>query len=166
MLIRPITEADIDEVAAVHLRAWQTGYVGIVPQDFLDALDPALFAERRRAHLAEPGVKALLAEEDGHVLGHTTFGPDRDGDPHGELWSIYVDPARWGHGAGRELLTAAKKELAAEGFTVMRLWVLTENHNARRFYERMGLRPDGATQTWAPRGTDVELPEMRYATPL
>lgn len=48
----------------------------------------------------------------------------------------------------------------------MRLWVLEENDRARRFYERMGLAPDGARDTFTPDGTTVELPEVRYAGPL
>ena len=28
--IRPQTDADIDEVAALHLRTWQVGYAGIL----------------------------------------------------------------------------------------------------------------------------------------
>lgn len=166
LVIRPINEADFEAVAAVNVRAWQTGYAGIVPQDFLDSLDPAVFVQRRRTQVARPGVQTLVADEDGRIVGHTTVGPDRDEDGPGELWSIYVDPGDWGNGAGRALLTAAKNELAAAGFTEMRLWVLAANTNGRRFYERMGLRPDGATQYFTPRGTDVELPELRYTTPL
>jgi hypothetical protein len=47
--IRPLTDADIDPVAALHVRTWQAGYAGIIPADFLAALDPAVFAERRRS---------------------------------------------------------------------------------------------------------------------
>jgi ribosomal protein S18 acetylase RimI-like enzyme len=107
-----------------------------------------------------------VAESDGRVVGFVAFGPDRDEDGHGELYAIYVLPEHWGGGSGRELLTAAKEGLTEAGYPDMRLWVLAENTSARRFYERMGLTPDGTTQTWTPRGTTAELPELRYATPL
>jgi hypothetical protein len=48
----------------------------------------------------------------------------------------------------------------------MRLWVLEDNDRARDFYERTGLAPDGARQTYTPRDTTAELPEIRYAGPL
>ena len=48
----------------------------------------------------------------------------------------------------------------------MRLWVLDDNHRGRRFYAAAGLSPDGTRQTWTPRGSTVELPELRYATAL
>ncbi|MET0424103.1 MAG: GNAT family N-acetyltransferase [Actinoplanes sp.] len=169
--IRPITDADIDEVAAVHVRTWQVAYAGIVPDDYLAAMDPAVNAERRRANLAPAGSQTLVAVVDGRIAGFASFGPyrRRDSAPDpgmGELYAIYVDPDRWGHGAGRLLLEAAKDGLTAAGFPDMRLWVLTGNTGARRFYEKMGLAPDGTAQNYTPRGTAVELPELRYATTL
>src|SRR3954469_20729549 len=71
LVIRPISEADFDAVAAVNVRAWQTGYAGIVPQDFLDSLDPAVFVQRRRTQVARPGVQTLVADQDGRIVGHT-----------------------------------------------------------------------------------------------
>ena len=169
-LIRPISDADIDAVAGVHVRTWQSAYAGIVPDDYLAGLDPARFAERRRAQLHRPGQRTLVAERDGRVVGFASFGPYRDEDDFlpdmGELYAIYVEPGSWGSGACRLLIEAAKAALRADGFPDMRLWVLEENHRARRFYERAGLAPDGTWQTYTPRGTTVELPELRYATDL
>jgi GNAT superfamily N-acetyltransferase len=169
--IRPITDADIDEVAAVHVRTWRAVYAGIVPDDYLAALDPVVNAERRRADPGPAGSQTLVAVVAGRIAGFASFGPYRrkgaDPDPGmGELYALYVDPAHWGHGAGRLLLEAARDGLAAAGFPDMRLWVLTENTGARRFYERMGLAPDGTAQNYTPRGTTVELPELRYAGTL
>nr|WP_296071724.1 GNAT family N-acetyltransferase [uncultured Actinoplanes sp.] len=169
-LIRPISDADIDAVAGVHVRAWRTAYAGIVPDDYLAGLDPAVFAERRRTQSLRLGQHTLVAERDGRVVGFASFGPYRDEDDFvpdmGELYAIYVEPDSWSTGAGRLLLEAAKAALRADGFPDMRLWVLEENHRARRFYERAGLAPDGTRQTYTPRGTTAELPELRYATDL
>ena len=164
--IRPITDAEFDPVARIHVRSWQAGYAGIVPAGYLAALDPAVLAERRRAHARHPGTQTLVAERDGTVIGFAAFGPDRDDPGVGELYAIYVDPDSWGAGAGRRLIEAAKIALAGAGFAVMRLWVLTDNDRARRFYQRAGLRPDGATDYYTPGDTGVQLPELRYSTPL
>jgi GNAT superfamily N-acetyltransferase len=166
MTIRPITEADYDAVGEVHVRSWQVGYAGIVPADYLAALDPAVNAERRRTEPRPEGANTLVAEEDGRIVGFASFGPDLDDPTIGRLYAIYVTPEHWGHGTGRRLLTAAKEMLTASGYPEMRLWVLTENVRARQFYERMDLAPDGATDTYTPRGTDAQLPELRYTTPL
>ncbi|MBL7253627.1 GNAT family N-acetyltransferase [Paractinoplanes lichenicola] len=163
--LRRITEADYDEVAAMHVKTWQTAYEGIVPAEHLDALDPAAFAARRRSN-PYPDAEHLIAIEDGRIVAFVTFGPDRSDPAEGELYGIYVLATHAGHGIGRRLLEAARAGLSAAGFPSMRLWVLEENHAARGFYERMGLTPDGARKMWTPRGSMVELPELRYATPL
>jgi len=53
--------------------------------------------------------------------------------------------------------------LEAEGYQRAVLWVLTDNSRARRFYERGGFAPDGATNILAGLG-GVE--ELRYARPI
>jgi ribosomal protein S18 acetylase RimI-like enzyme len=170
-VIRPSTEADIDEIAALSVRTWQAGYAGIVPADHLASLDPVARAQNLRTRPKTPGSQTLVAEDDGNLVGFVTFGPYREDDGEidraaGELYAIYVSPDHWGQGTGRRLLSMARGRLKADGYPDMRLWVLAENTNARRFYERMGLAADGTTQTWTPRGTTVELPELRYATAL
>jgi GNAT superfamily N-acetyltransferase len=169
--IRPMAEADIDEVARVHVRSWQSGYAGIIPAGYLAALDPAAFAARRRAQPIPARSGSLVAEDDGRIVGLASFGPYRpeEGnlDPEtGELYAIYVDPEHWGTGAGRRLLATVQTNLTESGFRGMRLWVLEENHRARRFYESVGLRWDGTRHVWSPRGSTAELPELRYATDL
>ncbi|MGK5678654.1 N-acetyltransferase family protein [Actinoplanes sp. URMC 104] len=168
--IRPFADADARPVAEIHVRTWQVGYAGIVPGDYLAGLDVDEFVARRRTRPLPEGAQTLVAEEDGRVVGFVSFGPYRreDGpDPGmGELYAIYLHPDHWGRGTGRRLIDAARGGLAAAGFPDMRLWVLTGNTRARRFYERAGLAPDGVEKSWTPRGTTAELPEMRYATAL
>ncbi|MEV4532285.1 GNAT family N-acetyltransferase [Asanoa sp. NPDC049518] len=59
--IRPETPDDIDDVAAVHVRAWQIAYAGIIPKEVLDALDPAQRAAQRRQHRGATGFQTLVA---------------------------------------------------------------------------------------------------------
>jgi GNAT superfamily N-acetyltransferase len=169
--IRPIADEEIEEVARVHVRSWQSGYAGIVPEEFLATLDPAGFATRRRYRDVPPGGGSIVAVAEGQIVGHASFGPyrpekDVTDSSMGELYSIYVDPEHWGDGAGHRLFAAARERLTAAGFPGMRLWVLEDNHRARRFYERQGMRPDGEREVWVPRGYEVELPELRYVLPL
>ncbi|MEV4702689.1 GNAT family N-acetyltransferase [Actinoplanes sp. NPDC049316] len=165
--IRPLTDADIDEVAALHLRTWQVAYAGIVPAAYLGALTHEGFRDRWRSM---KDATTLVAVDDGTLVGFAAVGPYREDDgsldaAHGELYALYVAPERWNTGAGRALIEAAEKELAGT-YPDMRLFVLEENHRARRFYERAGLRPDGFRDLWRPRGTTVDLPELRYAKAL
>ena len=173
LVVRPLTDADIDAVAALNVRTWQAGYAGIMPAEVLDALDPAAFAETRRSRSAPPGAQTLVAADGGTIVGFVSFGPhsrQHGGaeyvDGIGEIYAIYVTPERWGTGAGHALMAAARQALAAVGHAEMRLWVLAENHRARRFYERAGMAPDGARDTFTPPGGAAELAEMRYSQRL
>jgi hypothetical protein len=75
--IRPIGASDIDDVARVHVRSWQSGYAGIVPAAFLNELDPAEFAARRRYTEMPSGGGAVCAVHHGEIIGHAAFGPYR-----------------------------------------------------------------------------------------
>jgi GNAT superfamily N-acetyltransferase len=172
MRIRFATVDDAAGIARVHVRSWQVAYRGTVPQDHLDGLDPVARAEHTRALLAslpaDTGV--LVATDDaGAVVGFVNYGGYRDEDllhsTEGEIRAIYAEPGQWGAGLGRELMTAALRELSAQGRNPVRLWVLSANERARRFYALAGFVPDGTTSVFrVERGTDppVDLDEVRY----
>jgi GNAT superfamily N-acetyltransferase len=171
LVLRPLADADIDAVAAMTVRTWQAGYAGIMPAEVLEGLDAAEFAEARRPRNAPPGARTLVAEDAGTIVGFVSFGPHRrqNGeyvDGIGEIYAIYVAPERWGTGAGRALIIAARNALAGAGRSELRLWVLAENHRARRFYERAGMAPDGARDMFTPPGSTAGLVEIRYAMRL
>lgn len=169
---------DCEAVGRVHVEAWQAAYRGLMPDDYLDALDPSARAERWRSALSGgPGqggcrlqgrdALLLVAEnEAGTVVGISVVGPDRSGEDAttGELWMINLAPEAWGSGVGAALLAAATEELRHAGYRQAALWVLVGNPRARRFYEREGWAPDGARKRDSVRGFEVE--EMRYLRPL
>jgi GNAT superfamily N-acetyltransferase len=172
LVIRDIGEADFPAVAEVHVRAWQRAYAGIVPASVLDALDPAHLAARRRRIPVRPDQRTIVADVDGTIAGFASFGPSRvQGTENeydlsaGELYAIYVDPASWNTGVGRRLLAEVVTAISGT-YPELRLWVLEDNHRARRFYERAGLAPDGVRDVYTPRGSPVGLPEIRYAMRL
>ncbi|MDG4767112.1 GNAT family N-acetyltransferase [Solwaraspora sp. WMMD406] len=178
--IRQETLEDAEAIATVHVRAWRAGYAGLIPADVLDRLNVAAWAQRRRdTGTADPDhpFRTVVAVRDNRIVGFSTFGPyridqDRDQlDPtYGEIVTMYVDPAHWGDGVGRELLAASVAGLAALGWGPVRLWVLAGNQRGRRFYERAGLRPDGERSVYqVPRlagQAPVDLTELRYQARL
>jgi ribosomal protein S18 acetylase RimI-like enzyme len=169
-----MTRADIDAVAEVHVRSWQSAYAGLIPRSYLDRLDVARNADRRRELFGDGTgtVENLVAEDrTGTVAGWACLGPYRDdegvgGDMEhdGELYAIYVHPERVGAGIGRALTEAVTARATARGFPWLRLWVLEGNASARRFYERAGFAPDGGAEPFTVEGVDV--PELRYAMRL
>lgn len=113
--VRRMTEDDIGAVCAIRVRGWQWAYAGLVPQPFLDGLDVAEEAGRRRELFTRaPGdVVNLVAEQAGSVTGWAAFGPYRDAATgrrapgHAELYALYVCPERAGTGVGRALMSAS-----------------------------------------------------------
>ncbi|AZQ38647.1 GNAT family N-acetyltransferase [Streptomyces cyaneochromogenes] len=167
--IRPMTLADCDRVAEIRVDGWQSAYQGLIPQSYLDAMDVAQDADRRRAHFAQAdgSVVNLVAETAGEVAGWACHGPYRDGEVRtadAELYAIYVDPGRYGAGVGHALLQESLRHCTAAGHARMLLWVLKDNARARGFYERAGFLPDGTEEPFEVDG--VGVPEVRYARDL
>ncbi|MET9657957.1 GNAT family N-acetyltransferase [Streptomyces sp. NPDC006510] len=169
VLVRDMTVEDCEAVARVRVRGWQAAYAGLVPQSYLDDMDLAEDAERRRSSFTGGStIVNMVAERPGHgVIGWACYGPYRENGrrlARGELYALYVAPEQIGTGSGRALMAEILTRTAAEGFPDLALWVLKENTPARRFYERAGFRPDGAEESFEADG--VLVPEVRYVRAL
>lgn len=189
MEIRRATGADASAIATVHVRSWQAAYRGLLPQSYLDDLDPqrqlpywgavldATDWPRRGTFVLCAGtdassVDAASARDNdpgaGPVVGFATISPSRDADRDptavGELQTLYLHPDVWRGGGGSALLHAVQHEFGRARFHAASAWVLETNAGARRFYESRGWRPDGTTKPhdW---GTFV-VTDVRYQVRL
>jgi GNAT superfamily N-acetyltransferase len=84
----------------------------------------------------------LVAETRNHgIVGMASAGPARDRGLgfDGEVYTLYVDPAFLGHGAGRALLRGAFMLLQSRNFGSCVIWAHARNP-ARYFYEALGGR--------------------------
>ena len=165
-MIRQATPEDAEAIARVHIRTWQGAYAHVFPPEALAGISPEARARSWRSNLGGTVGVTYVAERDGEVVGFASVGPSRDADCAGlgELYAVYVDPAHWDSGAGRELAVRADDALRGQGFAAATLWVLDDNPRARRFYESGGWSLDGATRTGTHLG--VETPEVRYRKDL
>jgi GNAT superfamily N-acetyltransferase len=163
MLVRPAQPSDAAAVAGVHVRSWQGGSRGLLPDEYLDALRPEDRAARYTFGDPDPlAPLTIVAVEAGTICGFASIGPCQDGDADGsgELLALYVDPDRWGLGIGRSLMVEARGRLLRHGFARARLWLLAGNRRAERFYRIDGWEPDGARrqgEVW-----DLAVDELRY----
>lgn len=168
MEIRAPRPDDAPGLGEVHVRAWQVGYRGVMPDEYLDGLS---VEDRTRMWVEvlarEPrvGAQRLLAEADGRVVGFAAAGPEvgAEAPTVGELAVLNVHPDWWGRGVGPALLAAATDHLA-EAWRHAILWVATGNARGRRFYEREGWHADGESRTDEVFGITVD--EVRYARDL
>lgn len=160
MIIRDATPEDLPATVDLHVRTWQAAYRGLVPDAYLDAIDPAEWLAVQRGIIGTPGRYRILALIDREIVGFASFGDDREDPTVAEVYAIYVDPARQGHGVGRALMDEAVSRLAGRA---TRLWCAEGNAATRRFYERYGFVADGATKVFDRDG--LSLPTLRYTLP-
>lgn len=165
VLLRPADDDDTIAVGALHHRSRAAAYAHLIPPETFAARGPEAMGAwwQERWKWERDTHRMTLAEVDGVLAGFTYVGPSETGGA-AELYAIHVDPGHVGTGVGRALMRHALTELA--GYPVDRavLWVLADNPVARRFYERGGWAPDGATRVSAV--NDRDLPQLRYALGL
>ena len=179
--IRAGSPADAAQIAAVQREGWSAAYEGIIPAEIIDRVTaPDNGARARQTFRTRPWQRMLVAvaadrEEPGPatpgIVGFASFGPQTeftapwpppltpDGDEGrvAELYALYVRPAWWSTGTGRALMERALSRTSGAGYLSVTLWVLRENRRARRFYERAGFTPDGATNVLDRLGGVTEL---------
>ena len=164
--VRSARPDDSRRLAEIHVTSWREAYEGLLPDEFLKALSVDSRHEwwsRRLGALEKGGEVLIVADSDvGSPEGFAFLGPCSVTE--GEIYAIYIDPRRWRHGLGSELLGAAERTLHGDGFSQAILWVLEGNQRGRSFYENQGWAPDGALKIEEIGGTQVT--ELRYRKKL
>ncbi|MEV6822574.1 GNAT family N-acetyltransferase [Nocardiopsis dassonvillei] len=168
MLIREALPEDGPAVADVEVRSWRAAYPGIVPQDYLDAMDTAERGARWSdwiAGAARPGAGLLLAGDGAGTVAFACFAPVEEaaGGTAGpcEVEAFFSVPEVWGNGVNRRLIADVHRAVAGAGYTEAVLWVLRDNPRARRFYAAHGWEADGTVTEEGPLNGAV-LPRLRY----
>ncbi len=115
-------------------------------------LERAFTVAQQQADLLDPARTTLVLEAPdaswaGFAVLRTHQAPAdvRGGNPV-ELERIYVGAAWQGRGAGHQLMDACVERAAANGHDALWLGVWTENHRARRFYQKEGFVEVGMHQ--------------------
>jgi GNAT superfamily N-acetyltransferase len=96
------------------------------------------------AELSDPAFAVRLGEAEGEPVAYVKLGPpslpfEPQGEPI-ELRQLYVLKPWQGSGAAQHLMEWAMEESRRRGADELYLSVFTDNHRARRFYERYGFR--------------------------
>ena len=188
--IRPASADDEPTITDIRRETWLTAYAQIIDPKIIDRVTAsggrASAAPRPdRTSLVAVAPEAAAPAEARMIVGYASYGPERSvasaasvgsggGKPGaltpagqagetGELYTLYVAPAHWSTGVGRALTDAALGGLRAAGYQRVVLWTLTDNARARRFYDKAGFAPDGATNVLDGLGS---VEELRYARDL
>lgn len=164
-MTRHATIEDAAGIADIHVRTWQSTYRGLLPEDALAAMTPEQRLPIWVRIFSNPNspLRVFVAERNDALVGFVSIGPAQVATEEadaGELFAIYVDPARQGTGVGRALMARAEAAMIDAGVDLAILWVMEGNERAQRFYHEHGWLPDGAAKDDVL--FDVPVREVRF----
>ena len=164
--LRPGRLDDAPALGRLHVATWREAYRGMLPDAYLDGLEPLDWEAMHRQALRQgddTGRQTLVVETASGLTGFAIAGPARDRDlaagTH-EVYALYLRQAAWGAGVGRALFDRARWTGGDAGAVV---WVLEANARARRFYAAAGFVPDGTHRDEGVGGAPVR--HLRYRRP-
>ncbi|HEL0658056.1 TPA: GNAT family N-acetyltransferase [Streptococcus equi subsp. zooepidemicus] len=132
---------DRNKISNIYEQSWKHAYFGIIPEDYLNAIPKGQWNK----NFDIVGWNTIVLIQDGDYIGTSSFCKSRfEKYPNsGEVISIYLLPKYMGKGYGSKLLNFVMNEIKEQGFKEVFLWVLEDNHRARKFYENYGFEVDG-----------------------
>ncbi len=103
--------------------------------------------ENWRGELSDPSFAVRLGEAEGEAVAYAKLGPPslpfEVRGPSAELRQFYVLKPWQGGGVAAEMMAWVLDEARRRGAAEIYLSVFTDNHRARRFYERYGFEAVG-----------------------
>lgn len=152
MEIRKATEEDVRQIAEIVVEDWKTAYKGIIDDDYLESLS----AGKRYDREMQLYPRYMVAVDRNEVLGYVWNEMAGDDPADCEVVALYVRYSKRKNGIGRALLLDSMDRFRKAGKKTMIIWCLRENHESRKFYEKMGGQAykDG-THRWGSREYDM-----------
>lgn len=149
MNYRPATPADAYGIGRVQLTSWRHTFVNIAPPGYLEQFN---FDERAEgwteiltATDENPQVIFVAADDAGEIVGYICGGPAHENAASDwiaradcEVYTLHLLPTHHKQGIGKRLMQIFAAEMQGRGYGSLMLWVLTDNTNARQFYEYLG----------------------------
>lgn len=142
LTIRLQTKEDAQGKGYVHYQSWIETYQELIPEYYL--MRHSLERTTQLAYEHPENTWIALVED--KVVGFSCFVPSRDEDliDAGEITAIYVLKDYQHQGIGYQLMEKALFSLSS--YQVVALWVLSDNEQAIKFYEKQGFTKDGQSK--------------------
>lgn len=140
MNIRPATKADLPQILEIHNHAIRNlDAIWTEAEETLS--DREAWLDDRNAN----GFCVLVAEQDGRILGHASYGTYRSRSGYSKTveHSIYLREDAQGKGVGKALMAALIEDAKAKGFHLMIAVIDAKNTGSVKFHEHFGFEMIG-----------------------
>lgn len=143
-MIVPVTPQNLMQAARIHAESWRESHRGFCSPDFVAAHTTQRQADYLARELEQgKALWMLVLEEPAGIVS---------------VWdnlieNLYVLPARQRQGCGSALLDFAVSHCAG----TPTLWILSNNHRARSFYEKHGFQFTGQTHPLSGGLSELEM---------
>lgn len=142
MILRDATTADLPAIDRVFRASFCDTFAHLYSAANLAAFLADFTPEAWAEELADPRYQFRVAEEADEIVGYVKLGPPslpvETRAQSIELRQLYVLTPHHGSGIAAALTDWVIDEAARRGALELYLTVFTENHRARRFYDRYG----------------------------
>jgi ribosomal protein S18 acetylase RimI-like enzyme len=169
MVFRDATANDATAIAWLHAESWRSAYRGTFSDDYLES---RVYEERKEnwqkkfSEVSHKPMFTIVAERGGELAGFACVYPDEDAVFGALLENLHVAPKLTGQGIGRHLLSEVVHRLRAKGSgRGLYLWVVEQNHRARKFYVRAGALLAGSEVHTMPDGQRVVALRCHWPDP-
>lgn len=138
--IRQAKMHDIESIAEIKVKSWQSAYKEIVDNKYLNSLAISKQINIIKKYSLDT---IFIAEKDNEILGFCRFyiydkPIYKDKEIDCEIREIYVKTDVKRMGIGNKLFNHTLKHFKQNGKKKMYLGCFKENYNARAFYEKLG----------------------------
>ena len=160
--LRKAEPKDAAALGHIQVTSWRSAFRNIASDNFLDHMvSEENQTEDWKEILAEKDPVIFVAELAKAPVGYAwaQLEDDKSVEWDAELVSMHILPEHKRQGIGRKLFAVTVAHLKRQGCKSIYLWVLEENHPARKFYEALGGRPAGKHTI---KLGDRELTEVAY----
>ena len=147
VIYRTASVDDAGALAELGARTFTHTFGHLYQPDDLEIFLQSHSAANWAKELQDPAFEVRVAERDGAMVGYVKLGPPHlPFEPRGEaaeLRQLYVVEEAKGQGIAHELMRWVIERARDNRADHLYLSVFTENHRARRFYEKYGFEPEG-----------------------
>ncbi len=146
--IRKANTRDAVSMSIIHANSWRKAYKGLLLDEYLNKIQDTQWINMITKGLEDNTMNAWVATIEDIIIACTCVGNSRYKGYEGqlELISIYVLPEYWNLGGAGSLLIEEVLEYAVNNkYKEVGLWVLDDNSQAIRFYEKKGFFNNGDT---------------------